>query len=724
MKYFFPFIISMTILANCSFDKSGLPEDTNNSNNNNNLSCGNGTIEGDESCDGTNLNEAKCSDLGFTSGYPGCKSDCTFDLSLCRDFCGECQPGWGKCFNNNIYQCMDDGNGCGNWQLSQNCSEEGKFCHQNDHSAFCSTSCTNQCSLDAPSFCSDDHSALVTCTEISINSVKCNVNTIDYECDTNQICTVINEEFQCIDYCQNICTAGEEKCSPNNNIKLICIENQNGCTYWEESPCPPSTICKMEEENAICSCQICDTGNTRCNLDQTEVMECREISEDCTDWVSAETCEIEEYYYCDPQSSEQASCQKLGNYCEHPIPLSSTNFQFSSPNFTTEFTNEFNFSHQESCGTNLGGASDLFLNASLYQGQSLKISKGSGLDIAIRIIESCSENTICLKASTENELVFTPFQSGNYTIVIENFGTLPEEESLTVNIEPVNNKCTAFESEPNNLQNSNSFSGTLGTWCSQIIPPEDIDCFQILLPNDGDILTISTTDILQGNLCPGDTALQIFDSNNNLIANNNDAAADNYCSLLSPRLQPELFNLPSDLYTVCTSHYDNSSIIPEVATNVKINQNSTEIMENNFDNCDLSDWENYSIPENAGSWQCNGSGDVTMKISSTLLTEADYVLRTPTLDFSGFNHVFAYFEQRMENNNSGGQTSANLKVEDGTQTTVPYSNFSTITSFTPIVVDLSEQAGKNQINLSFVFSVPSVATSGYWEINNLHIIGY
>ncbi len=713
----------MTLLANCTFDKSGLSENINNSNNINNLNCGNSIIENDESCDDTNLNQTRCVDLGFTSGYPGCKSDCTFDLSLCRDFCGECQPGWGKCFNNNIYQCMDAGDGCGNWQLSRNCSQDGKFCQQNDNSAFCSSSCTNQCSLDDPSFCSDDNTALVTCSEISINSINCNINTIDYECDTNQICTAINEEAQCIDFCQNICTAGEKKCSSNNSSKLTCIEDQTGCSYWEESPCPPSTVCKIQEETAVCSCQICETGNTRCNLDQTEVMECQETSENCTDWVATENCEIEEYFYCAPQSSEQANCQKLGNYCEYPIPLSSTAFQFTSSDFTTEFSNEFNFSHQESCGSNLGGASDLFLSASLYQGQSIKISKGSGLDIAIRIIESCSENTICLKSSTENELVFTPFLSGNYTIVIDNFGTLPGDNSLTVNIEPANNICNSFESEPNDLQNPDFFSGNLGAWCSQIIPSNDVDCFQVLLPDTGNILTISTTDILQADSCPGDTALQLFDANNNLIANNNDTD-DNECSKLSPLLQPQLFNLPGDIYTVCTSHYDNSSTIPEVATNIKINQNPIEILENNFDNCDLTDWENYSTPANIGSWQCNGIGDVTMKISPDSFIVADYVLRTPTLDFSGFNHVFIYFEQRMENNNTGGQTSANLKVEDGTQTTVPYSSFSTITSFTPVVVDLSEQAGKNQVNLSFVFSVPSITTSGHWEINNLHIIGY
>ena len=45
--------------------------------------CGNGSIEAGETCDGSNLNGASCTSLGFTSGALGCAASCRFDTSGC-----------------------------------------------------------------------------------------------------------------------------------------------------------------------------------------------------------------------------------------------------------------------------------------------------------------------------------------------------------------------------------------------------------------------------------------------------------------------------------------------------------------------------------------------------------------------------------------------------------------------------------------------------------------
>ena len=45
--------------------------------------CGNGTIEGDEICDGAELGSATCSGLGLPAGVLACQSDCTLDTSAC-----------------------------------------------------------------------------------------------------------------------------------------------------------------------------------------------------------------------------------------------------------------------------------------------------------------------------------------------------------------------------------------------------------------------------------------------------------------------------------------------------------------------------------------------------------------------------------------------------------------------------------------------------------------
>jgi Zn-dependent metalloprotease len=52
--------------------------------------CGNGTIESPESCDGLQLQGASCASLGFDSGALTCNTNCTFDASACtgQSLCG------------------------------------------------------------------------------------------------------------------------------------------------------------------------------------------------------------------------------------------------------------------------------------------------------------------------------------------------------------------------------------------------------------------------------------------------------------------------------------------------------------------------------------------------------------------------------------------------------------------------------------------------------------
>ncbi|MBU1219533.1 hypothetical protein KKF34_10270 [Myxococcota bacterium] len=51
--------------------------------------CGNGIIEGIESCDGTNLGQANCENQGYSGGTLSCLSNCTFNVSNCGEMlCG------------------------------------------------------------------------------------------------------------------------------------------------------------------------------------------------------------------------------------------------------------------------------------------------------------------------------------------------------------------------------------------------------------------------------------------------------------------------------------------------------------------------------------------------------------------------------------------------------------------------------------------------------------
>jgi hypothetical protein len=48
--------------------------------------CGNGKVEGDELCDGKDLNNETCSTIGdgiYTQGKLSCSTKCTFDVTMC-----------------------------------------------------------------------------------------------------------------------------------------------------------------------------------------------------------------------------------------------------------------------------------------------------------------------------------------------------------------------------------------------------------------------------------------------------------------------------------------------------------------------------------------------------------------------------------------------------------------------------------------------------------------
>ena len=52
--------------------------------------CGNGIIEADEQCDGTNLGGSSCVSLGYSGGNLSCNGSCRFDTAACTedDGCG------------------------------------------------------------------------------------------------------------------------------------------------------------------------------------------------------------------------------------------------------------------------------------------------------------------------------------------------------------------------------------------------------------------------------------------------------------------------------------------------------------------------------------------------------------------------------------------------------------------------------------------------------------
>ncbi|MGM0597191.1 MAG: hypothetical protein ACQES9_09145, partial [Myxococcota bacterium] len=162
MRSYFKFLSFVFALSLAAFsvacDDDSSSNNTNNTNNN--AECGNGIIEGDEVCDGTNLGENTCADLeGFTGGELACNDSCEFDTSACTDetCTDECSEGNEVCDSDGITlrSCeLNQDTGCTEW-VDTDCSANGEVCSVVDGDPQCVEECVDDCSLNETQ-CSGD----------------------------------------------------------------------------------------------------------------------------------------------------------------------------------------------------------------------------------------------------------------------------------------------------------------------------------------------------------------------------------------------------------------------------------------------------------------------------------------------------------------------------------------------------------------------------------------
>ncbi len=314
------------LLVGCSFDKSGLPlnsnDNVNNTGNNNNVSqdCGDGVVQGGEACDDGNPDSgdgcaADCSmEVGWTcTGEPsacapicgdgiliagfeacddgdlspndGCGPDCTVEHgyqctgspSVCTAVCGDGLVATG------VEGC-DDGNtavddGCG-----ADCqAEPGYVCF--GEPSTCNQTCGNG-SLDTGELCDDGN--IIGCDGCAADCSRADNECGDGFTECGEICDDANQN-NC-DGCTSTCTRVDNQCGDNiAECGEVCDDgNAIDCDGCRGDCSAQETGCG---DGFLCGAEVCDDGNTD-NCDGC-ISDCTRADDLCGDGIRecGEPCE-------------------------------------------------------------------------------------------------------------------------------------------------------------------------------------------------------------------------------------------------------------------------------------------------------------------------------------------------------------------------------------------------------------------------------------------------
>jgi cysteine-rich repeat protein len=299
----FTAVLAASVLGGCTvrFGSSGEDENDGGS-----ATCGNGTLEAGEVCDGTDLGGQSCeSAVGHEQGALGCTDDCRLDLTDCST-CGDAEvEGSEECDDGNLniedgcsdtcemepgWVCSGEPSVC-SYTCGNGSMDEGEGCDDGNMSS--GDGCSSSCQTEPGWQC---YGVPTVCTELCGDGMIVGGETCDddngssgdgcsSECLVEQGWSCTGEPSICQTACGDGAVGGPEECDdgnvePGDGCSAECeVEEGWSCT-GQPSVC--QTVCG---DGTLGGQETCDDGN--------------EISDDGCD----ASCQVEPYFACSGEPS-------------------------------------------------------------------------------------------------------------------------------------------------------------------------------------------------------------------------------------------------------------------------------------------------------------------------------------------------------------------------------------------------------------------------------------
>ncbi|MBU1239394.1 hypothetical protein KKF84_10215 [Myxococcota bacterium] len=319
-NYLLPLVVGVLLFGACddastnnvnNVNNVNNSNNINNTNNTNNVVCGNDVRDFGEECDGTDLADKDCMDLGFESGILGCNTDCSFDLSNCVEACvNDCSEGETRCNNNNIQNCELGEDGCRHWSFQENCEDNSFVCGMVEEVATCVV-CVDACS-DTETQCNGN-----ILEECVMGGAGCNVWQTQVDCMiTGRTCDPSAAGGPaCSDTCADVCIPNDYRC--NGTRIEFCETQSSGCYgYSLTEDCGLSSeTCDDSAWPPACAACVSDctvVDQTRCNGDVIET--CNWSAAGCLEWSYTDSCALTGEF-CEDHTGTAVCTSNCTNIC-------------------------------------------------------------------------------------------------------------------------------------------------------------------------------------------------------------------------------------------------------------------------------------------------------------------------------------------------------------------------------------------------------------------------